>query len=200
MGEKDESAAAQAVRNFRKHPVVLWRVLEGNAGAEEERQPRIDARPSRIDRGRRDIERLEVTAEMRQRDEALGVVRLRRFRFELLAREVVIDGRQAARLRVSPARRLDRRQAQAREAHGHRIHADLGIDQHVELLRADGVHPLAQLLRAALVVRSARFGESGFLVLVDPDVEGVKRKAPRIEFLEPAFGDRAPYRVVAQMG
>ena len=55
---------------------------------------------------------------------------------------------QAAGQRLAPGRRLHRREPHRGQAGGERVHADLGVDQHVEPGVGDGLRPAGQRRRA----------------------------------------------------
>src|SRR5712691_5794449 len=160
-------------------------VLEGERGA--------------IRRGYRPPVRRIHATEVRQGDQPLGVVRLCLRRLEIVAREIEVDRRQTRRLGVTPACRLDRREAEAREPHGHRIHANFGVDDGVELPLGDEIRPLLQGSPPLVKARSPRARVSRLAVSVCAEVKDVELDPATVEVRKPASYARTPYRMIVNL-
>jgi len=80
-----------------------------------------------------------------------------------------------------------------------RIHPNLRIDQHIQLLVDDGARPMSQVSSSLFEVRSERFRQKGFAILATSEIESVNGKALPIQHPEPALHDGIPYGVVPKI-
>src|SRR6267378_8222391 len=197
--EENELAPAQPAGDFGNHPIVLRCVFEWHAGAQKKRRLRVDAQFAQVGTDRLSSPGPIETTQIGQGNQPFRVILLRLGWLHFFRGQVVIDRRQPGRLGMPPRRHLDRRKAQAGELYRHRVHPDLRIDEHVQLLVDDALHPTLQRPGSVLEARCGRLCKQGLLVLTNAEIERVEREALAADFLEPALDDGVPDRVVPKV-
>src|SRR6266581_4810412 len=196
---KKTSRQRPSLGDFYQGGVVGRGVLEGRAWTKHHGTVQLDTEHCAIGRGYcPPVPRVYAT-EVRQGDQPLDVVRLCLRRLEILAREIEVDRRQTRCLRVTPACRLDRCEAEAREPHGHHVHAHFRVDEGVELPFGDEIRPLLQRSGPLVEARSPGARVSRLAVSVCTEVKDVELEPGTVEVREPASYDRTPYRMIVNL-
>ncbi len=90
---------------------------------------------------------LVIDGEVLQADQLLRVVRLGPVGFEQVAREEVVDGGDAAGQGMAPGHALHGRQPGERQEVREWVHAEVGVEQHVQPLPGDTLPGQVQVLR-----------------------------------------------------
>src|SRR5580693_8134175 len=100
---------------------------------------------------------------------------------------------------MAPGRELAASEAQAGQHQGGLVHADLGVNQGVQVSLPDGAGPLGHGPRAALEVIDGGACRLCQGILVQSDTEEVDLEARAVKTVQPALQNRGEYRVIEEL-
>ena len=139
--DEGELAIAGVARDARKNLIVLRQIFGQRLGAPEHGGAGTQTKRRAIGSGRRGVRRLVIDRQIGQPDQPLGVVLRAVGRLHQVAREIIVERRQAAGVGMTPGIALHRREPLRRQLRRHPVHADFGINDHVRRVGEDRLPP-----------------------------------------------------------
>ena len=151
-----------------------------------------------IGRGRRRVRRLVIDRQIGQPHQPLGVVLRAVGRLHQVAREIIVERRQAAGVGMTPGIALHRSETLRRQLRRHPVHADFGINDHVRRVGEDRLPPGVERQRAADETLAQRCGRFSLGVAFVRDVIAEQPKPAAVELAEPALDRDFPVRMLPE--